>query len=195
MVNKATEDLLIDFLDRERKSEQEGYTRAAVLKAVDTIGSALQKHQRDCEERWNQNEERHKSAEKRLRTLEAEQRPTPVAAPPSSVHKDDPAEITGAHRIDAIADKVKQATIESLRVPGTDPEAAIRQVVAEEQEALAKRNELKRLQAKEDGERTASEAAAKDRRDRYNLVIAAIAGTVGGAGVLWLIQFLATHVH
>jgi regulator of protease activity HflC (stomatin/prohibitin superfamily) len=198
MVDDRTEDLLREFLGKEKKAEAAGYTREAVLKAVDKVGLALQEHQKDCTRRWEENERRHLSAEKRLRSLEASQEGTHIA---TATHLspgfpvDDPAEITGAHRIDDIATKVKQATIESLRVPGADPETAIRAVVAEEQEALAKRAELKRLQ-KEENDRAADAAtAAREKRERNRLILVGIASVVGGAGVLGFIQLVASHVH
>jgi hypothetical protein len=197
MVDERTEDLLREFLGKEKKAEEHGYTREAVIKAVGTVGKALQEHQKDCERRWLENEERHRSNEKRLRSLEASQEGTHVATAsrtPAGLF-DDPAEITGAHRIDDIATKVKQATIESLRVPGADPETAIRAVVAEEQEALAKRNELKRLQKEEDERAATAATAAREKRERNRLILVGIASVVGGAGVLGFIQLVASHVH
>jgi ferric-dicitrate binding protein FerR (iron transport regulator) len=195
-VDRDTEDLLREFLGRERRAEEGGYTREAVLKAVGKVAEALQSHQKDCEKRWDENEKRHMSAEKRLRNLEAAgESPRAPALPKRTEPNDDPAEITGAHRIDQIAVKVKNATLESLRAPGADPEQAIRQVVAEEQEALAQRAEFKRLQKKADDEEAERQTEAKERRERDRLTFVAIAGTVGGAGVLWFIQFLASHVH
>lgn len=187
MVDSDTEDLLREFLGREKKAEVAGYTREAIVRAVDNFSTALQRHQKECEERWLKNEERHLSTDHRLRVLEAK-KATEAAA-------DDPAEITSSHRIDAIADKVKQATLESMRVPGGDPDSYVRKVVAEETESLEKRAELRRLQKKETDEREAAELAAKESRERNRLTFVAVVGTVGGAGILWAVQLLASHVH
>jgi hypothetical protein len=199
MVDPRIEDQLREFLGREKRAEEEGYTRKAVLKAVDTVGQALQAHQRECQERWEKNEERHRSADLRLRTLEAARQQVVAAAaaplPRASLSDVDPSEITSSHRIDAIADKVRQVTMESLRVPGTDPEEAVRKVVVEEQEALGRRTELKRLQKKEEDELKAKEVEAKERRERNRLIVASVASTLLGAGVLWVVQLLASHVH
>jgi hypothetical protein len=80
-------------------------------------------------------------------------------------------------------------------VPGADPETAIRAVVAEEQEALAKRNELKRLQKEEDERAATAATAAREKRERNRLILVGIASVVGGAGVLGFIQLVASHVH
>ena len=192
-LDPRTEDLLREFLGKERQADSQGYTRQAVLKAVDKIGVALQDHQRECAKRWEENEARHRSTETRLRNLEA----AGTGTPPGAGDRDsgDPAEITSSHRIDVIAEKVRNATLESLRVPGADPDAYVRQVVAEEQEELEKRAELKRLKKKEDDDASAREEEARERRERNRLLFVGIASVVGGAGVLAFVQFVANHVH
>lgn len=176
-----TERLLRDFLERERRAEEGGYTREAVLRAFDRVSSALQEHQRECARRWQDNDQRHRSAERRLQVLEADGA--------------DPAEITSTHRVGDLADRVKRATLESLRVPGADTEAYVRQVVTEEQEAVEKRAELKRLQQRERDDAAERDVLAKERRERNRLVVAGVAAAVGGAAILSLVQLVASHLH
>jgi hypothetical protein len=198
MVDEDTENLLREFLGREKKAEQYGYTREAVLKAMDTVAKGLQEHERKCDKRWENNETRLQSAEKRLQNLEASHaarpEPSPVQAQVQAAG-DDAAEITSSHRIDAIAAKVKRATLESLRVPGADPESYVRKVVVEEREAFDKRAEFKRLKQKETDEALGRETEAKERRERNRLLFVGIASVVGGAAILGLVQLITSHFH
>jgi hypothetical protein len=141
----------------------------ALRSTVGTVADGLAAHQRECleyrERTAKAEEERHRSHEERLRSIESK---SPSRHPRPLAPDLDPG--LSENTMVRFGDKLVEAVREGIRRPDTTPEQMVQRVVEDETERLAQKKRLAELEADDRARRERLRAAVK--------LLIAIAGTV-----------------